>query len=151
MMPSDGKPPPGWADAERKLTDQEWQERLASVREGLAQWRKDHPEEVEASRLKEENARLRYELDQAKAREGEAARTRQSNHDTIIMLAVYLGGGFVLWLLFSGACPACAWNGAVKASWWDFVAMFAYLGWGIGGIFAGNYVANWLRWRHRDS
>jgi hypothetical protein len=144
--PADGKPPPGWSGPERKITDEEWQERMASVREGLAQWKKDHPEEAEAARLKAENARLEYELNQAKVREAEQVRTRQGNRDMTISMAVYFGGGFLIWLLFGGSCPSCAWNGAATASWWDFLAIFAMLGWGIGGIFAGHYVADWLRW-----
>jgi hypothetical protein len=68
---ADSKLPPGWGDPQRKMTDEEWQEKLAWVREGAAQWRKDHPEEVEAARLKDENARLQYELNQAKARVAE--------------------------------------------------------------------------------
>jgi len=113
--PTDSKPPPGWAGPEPRLTDEEWAKRLAAIRELLAQWRRDHPKEVEAARLKEENARLQYELSQAQAREAEAARARQSTRDTIIMFAVYLGGGFLLSLLFSGAYPARAWNGAETA------------------------------------
>jgi hypothetical protein len=52
---------------------------------------------------------------------------------------------------YQGAYPARAWNGAVTASWWDFLAMFAYLGWGIGGLFAGGYAAHWLPRLSRSS
>jgi hypothetical protein len=127
------------------LTDDEWAKRLAAIREANAQWDRDHPQEVEAARLKKENARLQDELSQAQAREAETTRNRQDTRNIIVMLAVYMGGGFLLSLLFNGAYPARAWNGAVTASWWDFLAMFAYLGWSIGGLFAGGYFADWLR------
>jgi hypothetical protein len=129
------------------LTDEEWAKRFAALREDLAQWDRDHPEEVEAARLKKENASLQDELSQAQAREAAAARTRQSNRHAIVMFAVYAGGAFLLSLLFSGAYPERALNGAVTASWWDILAMFAYLGWGLGGGLAvGHYIAN--NWFH---
>jgi hypothetical protein len=142
--PIDGKPPSGWAGPKPRLTDEEWANRLAAFREGLARWERDHRRKSKP-RLKKENARLQYELSQAQAREAEAARARQGSRGAIVMLAVYLGGGFLLSLLFSGAHPARAWNGAVTASWWDLLAMFVYLGWSIGGIAAGHYVAYWFR------
>jgi len=129
------------------LEREKWERMRAWVREGAAQWRKEHPEEAEAARLKDENVRLQNELRQAEAREAEHVRRRSSNHDVTLTLAVYFGGGFLIWLLFSGTHPARAWNAPAVASWWDILAMYVLLGWGIGGIPAGSWVANWLRWR----
>jgi hypothetical protein len=112
-----------------------------------AQWDADHPEEVEASRLRAENARLQQELNRVTAMEAEAKRRREANVSTTISLAVYFGGIFVRWLIFGNACPSCAYNGTPHASWWDFLSMFALLGWGIGGLFAGNPISHWLRSR----
>jgi hypothetical protein len=137
------------AGPEQKLTDEEWKRRRTYVREAIEQWRRDHPEEVEAARLKEENARLEYELSQAEAREAKAARTRRDNRHFTVRFAVYLGGGFLLWMLFSDTCPSCAWNGSPTTSGWDFLAMFALLGWSIGGIPVSDFVATQLCWRYR--
>ncbi len=126
-----------------------WERVQAWVREGSRRWRKDHPEEVEAARLKDENIRLQYELKQAKARETEHIRRQSSNRDFAVTLAVYFCGGFLIWLLFSGTHPSRAWNASVIASWWDILAMYVLLGWGIGGLPTGLWVANWLRWRRR--
>lgn len=129
---------------------EKWERVQAWVREGARRWREDHPEEVEAARLKEENTRLKHELEQAKARETEHARRQASNRDFAATLAVYFGGGLLIWLLFSGSHPARAWNASATASWWDILAMYVLLGWGIGGIPAGSWVANWLRSRRRE-
>ena len=128
---------------------EEWERIQAWVREGTRRWRQDHPKEVELARLKEENTTLKYEFEQAKAREIEHARRQASNRDFATTLAVYFGGGLLIWLLFSGSHPDRAWNASAPASWWDVLAMYVLLGWGIGGIPAGAWVANSLRWRGR--
>ena len=94
-----------------------WERIQAWVREGGRRWRENHPAEVEAARLKEENLRLHYELEQAKSRETELIRRGSSNRDFAVILAVYFGGGLLIWLLFSGTHPSRAWNAAVAASW----------------------------------
>ncbi len=111
-------------------------------------WEAEHPEEAETARLKQENARLQHELDRAKAMEAEAARRRESNRDGAIAAAVYIGGAFLVWLIFRNACASCAYNGTPNASLWDFLAMVAVAGWGLGGIVVGWSVAKWLRYRH---
>ncbi|HVB16247.1 MAG TPA: hypothetical protein VNF04_06935 [Stellaceae bacterium] len=146
-MPSTDTKPVGGLAAEAEAAGMSLRDLRDDLRAWRQQWEAEHPEEVEAARLKEENARLQHELAQSKVREAEAARTRENHRETIIGSAVYFGGYFLLWLLFSGACPSCAWNGAATASWWDVLAMYAYLGWGIIGLVAGFCVAEELRWR----
>ena len=117
------------------------------IRACVAQWDADHPEEVEASRLKAENARLQQELNRVTATEAEAKRRREANVSVTIIFAVYFGGIFVLWPIFGNACPSCAYDGSPHASWWDFLAMFAWLGWSFGGLIAGDSISHWLRSR----
>lgn len=124
------------------MTNEEWQRKRDWLREDMTRYRKDHPEVVEAERLTRENARLEYELTQAKAREAEHLRGSKSNQHRAIGLSVYLGGAFLVWLFFRGACPGC-----ITAGWWDLLSVPAYAGWSIGGIFAGNAIADRLCFR----
>lgn len=138
-MPSTDKTPAGGLAADAEAAGMSVSDYIRACSE---QWDAEHPEEANAERLRKQNAQLQYELAEIKEREAQAAHTRKNHRRVTIAVAVYFGGCFVLWLLFNGACPSCAWNGSEISSWWDFLAMFAYLGWSIGGIVAGWYVAD---------
>ena len=140
QLPNLPNTPRSWQrlfEAEKAMSDEDWERRRAWIREGLKQWKIDHPEEVEISRLRNENLRLDGELRQSKAREVERLLQRESHRRLAVAIAVYLGGGFLIWSVFGRTCPACAYRGDLTATWLDFLAMFMIYGWSIGGLFAG--------------
>jgi hypothetical protein len=61
------------------MSDEDWERMRAWVREGRKQWEIDHPEEVEAARLRSENLKLKAELQNSKAREIERLARRESS------------------------------------------------------------------------
>ncbi len=110
----------GLGGTKEPMTNEEWQRKRDWLREDMTRYRKDHPEVVEAERLTRENARLEYELTQAKAREAEHLRGSKSNQHRAIGLSVYLGGAFLVWLFVRGACPVVVsrqdWSGFIIGS-----------------------------------
>ena len=126
------------------MDDEEWERRRAWIREGVQQWKLDHPEEVEAARREQKREWLKAELSKSKTHESRLAEEAYNRRHSGISISLYLGSIVLLGWLLSDIDFHGLLYGGPGARWWKLLLVFGIAAWGIGGIVACHSIADRL-------